>query len=171
MSNMAPQAEGRSELLALGLTALAVVIADQATKALVVAGLAVGQRVELIGDLVVLWHVQNRGAAFSLFQFDGSHVLFYAVTVVAVGMIIYFHRSFRGRAIWLHLTLGLILGGALGNLIDRLRLGYVTDFVSVGFGDTRFPTWNVADAGITVGIAALVGYLLLFDRPRAEAGA
>jgi signal peptidase II len=84
-------------------------------------------------------------------------------------MIAYFHRSFRGQR-WLQLILGVVLGGTLGNLTDRIRLGYVTDFVSVGFGNTRFPTFNVADSAITVGIGLLVLYLAFVDRDREGAG-
>jgi signal peptidase II len=169
MSNDAPRTRGSTELLALGLTALVVFVADQLTKALVVAALDVGARAEVLGDLVVLWHVQNRGAAFSLFQ-DAS-VLFYVVTLAAFGMIAYFHRALAGRGPWLHVVLGAVLGGALGNLTDRLRLGYVTDFISVGIGDLRWPTWNVADASIVLGILTLVGYLTLLDPQRNEARA
>jgi signal peptidase II len=68
-------------------------------------------------------------------------------------------------------VLGLILGGTLGNLVDRVRFGYVTDFVSVGVGDLRWPTFNVADASIVVGILTLVAYLTLVDPLRREAGA
>jgi signal peptidase II len=169
MSSQAPPSPIRGELLVLGLTAGAVLLADQATKALVVGSMGVGERVEVIGDLVVLWHVRNTGAAFSLFQ--GGQLFFFAVTLLAFGMLVYFQRAFRGRGALLHVVLGLVLGGTLGNLIDRLRLGYVTDFVSVGFGDLRWPTWNVADASIVVGILALVGYLTLLDPRRGEARA
>jgi signal peptidase II len=171
MSNAVARDEQRRALAALGLTAAAVVVADQLTKAAVVGALGVGERAEVIGDLVVLWHIRNTGAAFSLFQFEGSLILFYAVHVVALGMVAWFHRSFRGRSPWLHVILGLLLGGSIGNLIDRIRQGYVTDFISVGIGDVRFPTWNIADAGITVGIVLLVGYLLFLEprRPAAHA--
>lgn len=159
----------RGELLALGLTAATILLVDQVTKELVVATIGVGERVEVIGDVVILWHVRNTGAAFSLFQ--GGQLFFLAVTVVAFGMLIYFQRAFRGRGTLLHVVLGLVLGGTLGNLIDRVRLGYVTDFVSMGVGDLRWPTWNVADASIVVGILALVAYLTLFDPRRGEARA
>ena len=86
-------------------------------------------------------------------------------------MIGYFYRTFRGRSLWLQAVLGVILGGTLGNLIDRVRLGYVTDFVSVGIGDLRWPTFNVADASIVLGIGATVIYLMLIDPARREAGA
>ena len=159
----------RSELLAMGLTAALVLVADQASKAAIASALAVGERVQVIGDLVVLWHVRNAGAAFSLFQ--GGQIFFLIVTVLAFAMLVYFQRAFRGRGVMLYVVLGLILGGTLGNLLDRIRLGYVTDFISVGIGDLRWPTWNVADASIVVGILALVVYLMLLDPRRSEARA
>lgn len=167
MSSAAPRDRQRTELVVLGLIASLIVVVDQVTKAAVVAALEVGEQFEILGDLVVVWHVRNTGAAFSLFQFEGSLLLFYLVHVVALGMVVWFHRSFRGRSLWLHAVLGLLLGGSIGNLIDRIRQGYVTDFISVGFGDVRFPTWNVADAGITTGIVLLVAYLVLLEPRRA----
>jgi signal peptidase II len=169
MSSDAPRTWSSTELLVLGLTALAVLVADQVTKALIVATIPVGDSVPVIDDLVMLWHVQNRGAAFSLFQ--GFAPLFYIVTLAAIGMIAYFHRALAGRSRWLQVLLGVILGGTLGNLIDRLRLGYVTDFVSVGIGDVRWPSFNVGDASLVMGILILVAYLTLRDPMRREAGA
>lgn len=151
-------------VLVLAGTAVLLYVADQLTKAAVVAAVPLGARVEIIGDLVELWHVQNRGASFGLFQ--GELWLFLIVTVVALGMIVYFHRSLRGRTPWLQVILGTILAGTLGNLTDRLRHGYVVDFVSVGIGELRWPTFNVADSAIVVGIGLLVAYLTFADRPR-----
>lgn len=153
------RAMGLAILLAVG---VGVLTFDQVTKALIVANLPLGSSVPIVGDLVIFWHVRNAGAAFSLFQ--GGTVLFLVVTVVALGMIVYFHRAFAGRSLWLEALLGLILGGTLGNLVDRVRQGYVTDFVSVGFGSVRFPTFNVADSSIVVGIGILVIVLMLLDR-------
>jgi signal peptidase II len=161
MTTHPPRINGRNDLLVLLATGALVYLVDQASKALVVANMQVGARVQVVGDLVQLWHAQNAGAAFSLFQ--GGQLLFFVVTALALAMIVYFHRSFRGQSRWLQLILGVILGGTLGNLTDRVRLGYVTDFVSVGFGDTRFPTFNVADSAIVVGIGVLVIYLALLD--------
>jgi signal peptidase II len=151
------------------LTALAILIADQLTKALVVANLEVGQRARVLGDLVQVWHAQNSGAAFSLFQ--GGSFVFLVVSVASIGMVAYFHRSLRAQGPWLHVVLGVILGGTLGNFIDRLRQGYVTDWLSVGIGDTRWPTFNVADSSIVVGIGILVLYLFLAHPDRREATA
>ncbi len=154
----------RPTLVLVG-TAAALYVADQITKAIVVANLSVGEYVSLLGDLVRIWYVQNDGAAFSLFQ--GAIWLFVPVTLIALGMVAWFHRTLRDRTIWIQVVLGMILAGTLGNLTDRIRLGYVVDFVSVGFGDVRFPTFNVADASLVVGIGLLVLYLTFAERSTA----
>ena len=151
------------------LTAAAILVADQATKAIVVQNVALGQRVNVLGDLLQVWHAQNRGASFSLFQ--GGGLIFVAVSILAVGMVAYFHRNMRDRAWWIHLVLGVILGGTLGNLADRLRQGYVVDWASVGIGEMRWPTFNVADSSLVVGIGVLVIYLFLTDPGRRQAPA
>jgi len=153
----------RAALLLAG-TAVVLFVADQVTKALVVASLPFGARQEVLGDLVQLWHVRNTGAAFSLFP--GATWLFFAVSAGALVMIAYFYRVFRARGMWIHVVLGAILAGTLGNLIDRLRYGYVVDFVSVGIGDVRWPTFNVADSSLVIGIGVLVLYLSFVDERR-----
>jgi signal peptidase II len=154
----------------LAVTAVLIYVADQVTKALVVAGLDVGERVQVLGDVVWLWHLRNTGAAFSLLP--GAIWLFVPITIVALGMVAYFHRQFRDRGPWIHVILGAVLGGTLGNLTDRLRFGYVVDFVSVGIGDLRWPAFNVADPSVVVGIGLLVLYLTFVDgRERREPAA
>jgi signal peptidase II len=143
-------------------TAVALYVLDQLTKALVVANVEVGESVPVIGDFVMIWHVRNSGAAFSLLP--GAFWLFLPVTAIALGMVVWFHRSLRDRTPWVQVILGMVLAGTLGNLTDRLRLGYVVDFVSVGIGDVRFPTFNVADSSLVVGIGLLVLYLTFADR-------
>ncbi|HEY7526625.1 MAG TPA: signal peptidase II [Candidatus Limnocylindria bacterium] len=169
MSSLVPATESRGRLLALTVTALLIVVVDQVTKALVVANLDIGQQVPVLGDLLMIWHVQNRGAAFSLFQ--GALPLMYLVTLIALGMLVYFYRAFAERGLWLQMLLGVILGGVIGNFVDRVRLGYVTDWLSMGIGDLRWPTYNVADASMFCGIGALVIYLTFFEARRAEAHA
>lgn len=141
--------------------------ADQVSKLLVVAGMRLGESHDVIGDLVRIWYVQNTGAAFSLFP--GAIWLFLPVTVGALIMIAYFFRAFRDRGPLIHVILGTILAGTLGNLTDRLRLGYVVDFVSVGIGQNRFPTFNVADSAVVVGIGLLVLYMTVADGKREPA--
>jgi signal peptidase II len=151
-------------VLMLAGTALMLYVADQVTKALVVANVPFGARYDVIGDLAQLWHVRNSGAAFSILP--GATWLFVPVTLLAIGMVVYFHRTLRDRGPWIHVILGAILAGVLGNLTDRVRLGYVIDFVSLGIGETRFPTFNVADSAVVLGIGALVAYLTFFEQPR-----
>jgi signal peptidase II len=150
--------------LVLAGTALVVYVVDQVSKAAVVATLDPGESLNVLGAFVRIWYVQNTGAAFSLFP--GAIWLFVPVTVLALVMIGYFFRSFRDRGPGIHIVLGAILGGTLGNLTDRLRLGYVVDFISVGIGDWRFPTFNVADSAVVVGIGLLVAYLTFAEGRR-----
>lgn len=158
-------ASWRPALVVAG-TAAFLYVADQVSKALVVAALDRGEYVDVVGDLLRIWYVQNTGAAFSLLP--GALWLFLPVTVVALVMIGYFFRAFRDRGPWIHVVLGTILAGTLGNLTDRLRLGYVVDFISVGIGDARFPTFNVADSAVVVGIGVLVLYLTFAERRAAR---
>jgi signal peptidase II len=169
VSSEEPTSGGFTRAAVLLLTALAILIADQLTKALVVANLSLGEKARVLGDVVQIWHAQNRGAAFSLFQ--GGTAVFVVVSILSIGMVAYFHRTLRARSPWLHVVLGVILGGTLGNFIDRLRQGYVTDWLSVGIGDTRWPTFNVADSSVVVGIGILVIYLFLTSPDRREATA
>jgi signal peptidase II len=136
----------------LGLAALIVVL-DQLTKAWLVSFLAPGQSVNVVGDYVRLVHSQNNGGLFGLF--GGQAVVFGLVSIVVIALIVAYHaRAGGGR--YLSITLGLLLGGALGNLVDRLRLGYVVDFVDAGLGDLRWYTFNVADAGISFSLLLLL---------------
>jgi len=135
--------------------AAGIVIADQLAKAWVVANVAFGSVLPIFGDYVRIWHVHNTGALFGLFR--DQAVLFAALSIGVVALIIWFH----GRSVvtngWLAtLALGLLLGGAVGNLADRLRLGYVVDFVDMGVGDLRFYTYNVADAAISTALVLLI---------------
>jgi signal peptidase II len=152
--------------LVLAGTALVLYVADQVSKALVVMALDPGESFNVLGDFVRIWYVQNTGAAFSLFP--GALWLFVPVTILALVMIAYFFRTFRDRGPAIHVVLGTILAGTLGNLVDRLRLGYVVDFISVGLGETRFPTFNVADSAVVVGIGLLVAYLTFADDRRRQ---
>jgi signal peptidase II len=141
--------------------ALAATVAtlDQVTKAWLVSLLpAEGQRLSVIGDLVRLVNSHNSGALFGLFK--DQALLFGLVSVGVVALIAWYHGS-SGRNTLLSVALGLLLGGALGNMFDRLRLGYVVDFVDVGIGDLRFYTFNVADSAISCAILLLLLSALL----------
>lgn len=159
---MDPSRVGRARWpIFLGLAAL-VIAADQASKAWLVSFLAPGERVEVLGDLVRLVHSQNSGALFGLFKDQAT--LFGLVSLGVIALIVWYHAT-SGRSTWLSVALGLLLGGAIGNLIDRLRLGYVVDFVDVGIESLRFYTFNVADSAISGAILLLVILALRPPRP------
>lgn len=150
----------------LGLAAV-VVVADQLAKAWLVSFLRPGERTEVVGDYVRLMHSQNTGALFGLFR--DSAPLFGVVSIGVVGVILWFHRS-SGRNTLLSIALGLLLGGALGNMADRFRLGYVVDFVDLGVGSLRFYTFNVADMAVSGAILLLLLSAFLPGSERAGGG-
>jgi signal peptidase II len=150
-------AAGWRQWVALIAVALAAVVADQVTKAIVASELELGESVDVIGPLSI-HHVQNSGIAFGLFATATAAVIL--LTGVAVAwMLVFFARSGARHPI-LPVALGLLLGGSLSNLIDRVRLGHVIDFLDFRF----WPAFNLADAFIVGGVAVLIGALLLADR-------
>ena len=147
--------------------AATILAADQLTKAWLTSLLAPGESVRVFDDLVRLVHGQNAGGLFGLFQ--GQALPFAVVSVVVVGLIVAYHAR-SGRNPYLSITLGLLLGGALGNLLDRLRLGYVVDFVDAGIGSVRWYTFNVADAAISFAILLLLAASLWPSLARRASG-
>ena len=138
--------------------ALLVVAADQITKWAIIEWVPRYGIVPL-NSFINLTHQQNTGAAFSfLADAGGWQRWFFVVLATAVSALIiaWLWRVREQGPLVLMGGLSLVLGGAIGNLIDRARLGYVTDFFQVWFGDWAFPSFNVADAGITVGAALLI---------------
>jgi signal peptidase II len=131
----------------------AIVVIDQATKAWITAELAGGRVLEFLGGALRLIYSENDGALFGLFR--GQVFLFALLSLGVIGLIIWFHGR-SGRSPYMTMTLGLLLGGAIGNAIDRFRLGYVIDFVDGGVGSVRFYTFNVADACISGSIVLLL---------------
>lgn len=144
---------GRPLWLAFGGLAATIVILDQLTKAWLISFLAPGESVRVVDDLLRLVHAQNTGGLFGLLR--GQAVPFALISLVVVALIVAYHGR-SGRNPYLSITLGLLLGGALGNLLDRVRLGYVVDFVDAGIGTLRWYTFNVADAAISFSILLLL---------------
>lgn len=140
-----------------------VILLDQATKAWVLAALAPGQRVAVLPDLFYWTLTFNKGAAFSFLADSGGwqRWLFTALAaVISVVLVVWLKRTDKGD--WrTALPLALVLGGAIGNLIDRVRMGQVTDFVLVYLGDWPFPAFNLADSAISVGAVALIVFSFL----------
>ena len=134
--------------------AASVFVVDQLTKAVLVSLIPTeGQRLSIVDDLIRVVNSHNSGALFGLFK--DSALLFGLVSLGVVALIVWYHGS-SGRNTLLSIALGLLLGGALGNMLDRLRLGYVVDFVDIGIGDLRWYTFNVSDAAISCAIVLLL---------------
>ncbi len=154
--------------LRIGLVAFLISLPlDQITKNLVVANMSYTDRREVIEGFFYLTHVRNTGAAFGLFA-DAPEpfriIMFVTISLVAVGIIISFFLRLAPGDRLSALALGLILGGALGNLIDRFRFGEVVDFLHFRlWGGYSWPDFNLADTFIVVGVALLVLELLAHE--------
>jgi len=147
---------------ALGAIALAAVVADQVTKHAVAGNLRLGEGVHVVGPFTIR-HVANSGIAFGLFSHATAAVI--VVTAIAIAwMLVYFARSGARHPV-LPVALGLVIGGSLSNLADRVRLGFVTDFLDFRY----WPAFNLADSFIVIGVGILLAALALAERePRAS---
>jgi signal peptidase II len=142
-----------------------VVVADQVTKWAIVEWVALYERVPL-NSFINLTHQRNTGAAFSFLANAGGWQRWFFVvlaTVVSVVIVVWLWRIRNERQAVLGAGLALVLGGAVGNLIDRFNYGFVTDFIQVWIGDWAYPSFNIADVGITVGAALLIIDALFFS--------
>jgi signal peptidase II len=149
-------------LLSLGVIAL-----DQFTKWLVDHGIGLHHSIPVIPQLVNLTHVRNKGAAFGILSNAGpliSTVVLTGFSLVAIGVIVMIWIQSRQAGRIFIVGLALILGGALGNLVDRFRLGEVIDFIDLYWRDLHWPAFNVADSAITVGVVLLLIHFLSDSR-------
>ena len=149
------------QFLFFSLFALGIVAADQITKYLVVANIPLFGQVPFLPGFLGITYVQNTGAAFSSFQ--GMQWLFALIFLVFTGMVLYEYfkkpMPFTTAERWM---IAAIYGGGLGNMVDRIRLGYVVDMIETQF--MEFPVFNVADCFITCGCILLLVHLAFFNR-------
>ncbi len=143
------------------LAAAGIVVLDQVTKYLTVAYIGLGEHIPFLPGLLRLTYVRNTGAAFSAFQ--GQQWLFALIFLVFTGLILweYFKKSMPFSSFERWCIVG-VYGGGLGNMIDRVRFGYVVDMIQTEF--IRFPVFNVADCFITCGCIALMVSLVFFNK-------
>jgi signal peptidase II len=152
-----PLGARRSQWLGLSAVALAAMVADQLTKQLVSSQLPLDDEVHVAGPLSI-HHVQNSGIAFGLFA--SATPIVTVLTAAAVGWMLFFFARSGARHPVLPVALGLLIGGSASNLIDRIRLGHVTDFIDL----TYWPAFNLADSFIVSGVVILLVALLAADR-------
>jgi signal peptidase II len=154
-----------SRVLLVAGVAVAVFVLDRVTKAWVTENIPLNTVRPVIGDYVRIVHAQNTGAAFGLLP--ERTTLLSVLSVLAVLAIVYYYRQIASSSSLVSATLGMQLGGAFGNLLDRITQGYVVDFVDVGVGEIRFWAFNVADSSIVVGII-LVTAALWYEEHRSS---
>jgi signal peptidase II len=148
---------GPFDWIALAAVALAAVLADQLTKALVIRKLEVGDSIDIAGPFTI-HHVHNSGIAFGLFS-TWADVVTLLTAGAVIWMVAYFARSGARHPV-LPVALGLLIGGSAGNLIDRIRLGHVTDFLDLRW----WPAFNLADSFIVTGVIVLLVAMMAAER-------
>lgn len=157
---LTPERRGRWLLFAV--LVVVIVVVDQLVKRWIVANYEVGAPVQIAGDWIRIVLGHNTGGLFGFFQ-DQARV-FALLSLLVIGLIVGYEAFAGVDSLFLTLALGLLLGGAIGNFIDRLSLGYVRDFVDMGIGSWRWYTFNVADAAISTSIVLLFALAILPQR-------
>ncbi|WP_324254761.1 MULTISPECIES: signal peptidase II [unclassified Enterococcus] len=148
-------------MLAVYLLLSAVIIGlDQWTKYLTVKNIQLGETKDFISGFISFTYVRNTGGAWSILA--GKMTFFYIITVIVAGVILYLLFKNINGSKWFTFGLSLVLAGALGNFIDRLRLGYVVDMIQTDF--MKFPIFNVADMSLVIGVGCIFIYLILDER-------
>jgi signal peptidase II len=146
------------------LIALGIILLDRATKLVIIQTLRLGQGIPVIPGFFDIVFVLNPGAAFGLLATLSDPVrnpLFILISILAVVLIVFYHTRYLRSHRLVSLALGLVLGGAVGNLIDRLYYGMVVDFLDVHAGPYHWPAFNVADSAISVGVSLIILDMLL----------
>lgn len=140
-------------MISLIVTLALVIIADQASKLLIQRTMMLNTSVPVLEDLVRITYIRNPGAAFGIML--GNRTLFLLFSLIACGVMVYYFLRLPRSERWGRFALMFVLGGAIGNLIDRVRFGEVTDFIDIGYGHYRWPIFNFADLMVTIGVIVL----------------
>jgi len=146
-----------------------IVVFDQVTKYLVRHNLDLHATVSVVGDFFRLTYVENSGIVFGI-KVGGALPLFTVLSIVATILILYYLYRERANHLGIRISLALVLGGAIGNLIDRLVFGRVVDFLDFGLGKYRFFVFNIADSAVTVGVVLFL-LLTTFIHPQRQEAA
>lgn len=127
-----------------------VVIFDQITKQIVRNSMVLGESFDILGNTLRFTFVENKGLAFSIKV--SNLAIFTGLSFIATGLVLYYLYKYRNEGIHVYIPLALILGGAIGNLIDRVLFSKVVDFIDVGISSYRWPVFNIADSAVSVGL-------------------
>ncbi|KGP71395.1 signal peptidase II [Pontibacillus yanchengensis] len=146
-------------LIAIGIIAL-----DQLTKWIIVKSMALGEQIPVIEPFLYITSHRNTGAAWGILQ--GQMWFFYIITVIVIGAVIYYIQQYAKTNALIGVALGFILGGAIGNFIDRIFRKEVVDFVDTYIGNYDFPIFNVADSALVVGVGLVFIATILDERKK-----
>ncbi|MCZ0872260.1 signal peptidase II [Peribacillus sp. AS_2] len=148
------------------LIALLVIALDQLTKWMIVKKMEYGESIEIIENLLYITSHRNRGAAWGILQ--GQMWFFYIITIAVIIGLVYYIQKMAKESILLGVALGLMLGGAIGNFIDRVARQEVVDFVHTYIFSYSFPVFNVADAALSIGVGLLMIHMFLEEKNAKE---
>ena len=146
--------------------AIAIIALDQFTKYLIVRHMDIGESIPLIQNVLYFTSHRNAGAAFGILQ--GQMWLFFIATVIVVGIVVYLIITQAKGAKWYGTSLGLVLGGAIGNFIDRMLQGEVVDFIDVFIFTYNFPIFNVADIALVVGVGMMIIHFIIEEKKQGK---
>jgi signal peptidase II len=158
----------QNKYVKLAVIAGAIILLDQATKEIVLRSIPVNTTIPVVDGFFNLTHIHNPGGAFGLMANLSPtmrSIIFLFVSSLAVGLIFYFYKKTPQRYAWLSAAFALIFGGAIGNLIDRIRFGRVVDFLDFYLGNLHWPAFNVADSAISIGIGIFLCHLVFKKMP------
>jgi signal peptidase II len=148
------------------LIAFIVLVIDQFTKWLVVQNMEIRESIPVIEGFFYLTSHRNAGAAFGILQ--GQMWLFYIATIIVVGVVVYYIQVYGRENRLFGISLGLVLGGAIGNFIDRVLFGEVVDFLDVYIFNYNYPIFNVADSALVVGVIMLIIHVIKEEKEQGK---
>ncbi|MBT8331616.1 MAG: signal peptidase II [Deltaproteobacteria bacterium] len=158
----------KNKYVKLAVIAGAIILLDQVTKEIVLRSIPLHAAVPVIEGFFSLTHIHNPGGAFGLMANLSPvmrSIIFLFISSLAVGLIFYFYKKTPAHYAWLSAAFALIFGGAIGNLIDRIRFGTVVDFLDFYLGNLHWPAFNVADSAISIGIGIFLYHLVFKKMP------
>ncbi|MBE9535819.1 MAG: signal peptidase II [Proteobacteria bacterium] len=148
-----------------------VIVSDQWVKLIVDRNMLLYQSIEVLENFFHITYIRNKGAAFGILSGADASLripFFIAVSIVAIVLILYVLKTHKGQSPVFPVALSLILGGAIGNMIDRVRMGEVIDFLDVHWYQNHWPAFNIADSAITVGMGFLI-YQMITEKEDSDA--
>ncbi|MBW2432007.1 MAG: signal peptidase II [Deltaproteobacteria bacterium] len=152
----------------LAVIAGAIILLDQVSKEIVLRSIPLNTTIPVVDGFFSLSHIHNPGGAFGLmanFSPVVRSIIFLFISSLAVGLIFYFYKKTPAHYAWLSAAFAMIFGGAIGNLIDRIRFGIVVDFLDFYLGNLHWPAFNVADSAISIGIGIFLYHLVFKKMP------